>query len=51
MIFVLKCDPYKHDILRRVGIEHTEETEEAYTYAIQDITERAFRKIGKTHWK
>lgn len=38
-------------ILRRVGIEHTEETEEAYTYAIQDVTERAFRKIDKAHWK
>jgi hypothetical protein len=38
-------------ILRRVGIEHTSETEEAYTYAIQDVTERAFRRIGKEYWK
>lgn len=38
-------------VLRRCGIEHTNETEEAYTYLIQHITSEAFKAIGKQWWK
>lgn len=38
-------------ILRRCGIEHTSETEEAYTYLVQHITQQALKRIGKEWWK
>lgn len=38
-------------ILRRCGIEHTNDTEEAYTYLVQHVTSEAFKAIGKQWWK
>ena len=38
-------------ILRRVGMEPSEHTEEAYAYLNQHICEQAFRKIGNKWWK
>jgi hypothetical protein len=38
-------------ILRRVGIEHTSDTEEAYTYLHQYVMSEVLTLVAKRHWK
>ena len=37
-------------ILRKVGIDHTDETEEAYTYLHQYVMHQVLKRIGAKHW-
>lgn len=38
-------------ILRRVGMEDGQHTEEAWAYLQQHLLEQAFRKVGDRYWK
>jgi hypothetical protein len=38
-------------VLRKAGIEHTDETEEAYTYLHQFVMHQVLREVGEKHWK